>query len=92
MIETLLNLPQELQNMIDMFNVEHRPQMKRVLEEMMWKEFPQKTLEMWHTVYRETMNRIPQALSCDLCCKRMNFYRIRSGYCSDRCVYSDNDN
>jgi hypothetical protein len=39
----LSHLPNEIQNNIYMFNCEHKPQMKIVLEELMRLKFPEKT-------------------------------------------------
>lgn len=88
---SLMNLPQEIQNKIGMFNCHHKPQMKIVLEELIKINFPEKTDEYWIAKHRNIMINskldINYAVYCGYCGNHKSLYLIDTMYCGSICRY-----
>ena len=87
--ELLMNLPQEIQNKIGMFNCDHKPMMKIVLEELIRMNFPEKTKEYWvakqEIIIINAKLDIQYAVFCGYCCNHKPLYLIDTMYCGNQC-------
>ena len=84
-------LPDEIKDMIGMFNIVHRPQMKIILNELMVLHFPENTDQYWIHRHRMAMNQVSSEMIlimfCYVCDTPIPFNGMTI-CCSDRCEHT----